>query len=129
MVSADRRLAVTQRLPGNADAPRMARDAAAQLIVRLGARAHKRADDIALAVSELASNAVVHGPAGEFELRLTGTPELIRVEVADLGTVAFSWPPVSHKGHHGLDLVGIFSDRSGSVHDPTTVAWCEFDLA
>ena len=125
---AERRLAVIRRLPTTVDAPRLARDAAADMLGRLGAVARRRANDVALSVSELVTNAVMHGPAGELELRLSGTPSLFRVEVADSGTEPFVWPATGSDAQHGLDLVGIFSDRAGS-HEPTTVAWCEFDLA
>jgi anti-sigma regulatory factor (Ser/Thr protein kinase) len=120
--------AVTRQLAANVDAPRFARDAAAEMIGRCGRMAAGRADDLALVVSELVTNAVVHGPDAEVGLRLTSTTSVIRVEVTDAGTKHFDWPAVDPVGHHGLDLVGRFSDRCGSSHDPTTVAWCELDL-
>jgi anti-sigma regulatory factor (Ser/Thr protein kinase) len=90
---------------------------------------HARAEDLALVVSELVTNAVVHGPAGELELRLEATPTMmLRVEVADGGTATFAWPADTVEGHWGLNLVNIFSDRSGVIRDPTTCVWCEFDL-
>jgi anti-sigma regulatory factor (Ser/Thr protein kinase) len=120
--------AVTRRLVANVDAPRLARAAAAEMVGRCGRLATGRADDLALVVSELVTNAVVHGPDADVELRMTSTTSMIRVEVSDAGTQPFDWPAVDAGGHHGLDLVGKFSDRSGSSHDPTTVAWCELDF-
>lgn len=119
--------AVTRRLAANIDAPRLGRDAAAEMIGRCGRIAAGRADDLALVVSELVTNAVIHGPDAEVELRLTSTTSMIRVEVIDTGTEPFDWPAVDRNGHHGLDLVGQFSNRSGLLYDPTAVAWCELD--
>lgn len=99
------------------------------MLRRLG-RGDERAEDVALIVSELVSNAVVHGPAGcDVKLRLTGNPSMIRIEVSDEGTAPFDWPRDSGDGGHwGLGLVRNFSDRSGLMFRPWTVAWCELDL-
>jgi anti-sigma regulatory factor (Ser/Thr protein kinase) len=88
----------------------------------------ERAEDIALIVSELVTNAVLHGPNGDLELRLQGSRTLLRIEVSDSGTTPFEWPPDSTDGHWGLNLVTIFSDRVGVVRDPSTCVWCELDL-
>ncbi|MDF5755565.1 ATP-binding protein [Spongiactinospora sp. TRM90649] len=53
-------------------------------------------DDTLLLLSEIATNAVAHsdsGPSGHITLRLTLTPESVRVEVADAGS-ATSVPAV-----------------------------------
>jgi anti-sigma regulatory factor (Ser/Thr protein kinase) len=126
-MSANRQKAATYRLPSDADAPRTARDAAAAMLSDLGC-GYARSEDLALVVSELVTNAVVHGVAGELELRLEGTPTMIRVEVADGGTAEFEWPPDSAAGHWGLNLVSIFSERSGVTREPSTCVWCELDL-
>jgi anti-sigma regulatory factor (Ser/Thr protein kinase) len=115
-------------LAANADAPRFARDAASEMLGRCGGAAGSRADDLALVVSELVTNAVVHGPGADLELRLTSTRSALRVEVIDAGTEPFAWPAADGNGHHGLDLVGKSSERSGLLYDPTAVAWCELDL-
>ena len=128
-MSVARPLADNRWLTANVDAPRLARDAAAEMLGRLGPAASARADDLALVVSELVTNAVLHGPVGDVELRLTGSPSMIRVEVHDSGTERFEWPAPGSNGHHGLDLVGMFSERAGAMHQPTTVAWCELDFA
>jgi anti-sigma regulatory factor (Ser/Thr protein kinase) len=110
------------------DAPRAGRRAAALVLARL-ANGRDRADDLALVVSELVTNAVVHGPDAEFELRLRASARVIRVEVNDQGTKPFEWP-VNRDGRlHGLDLVNLFSERCGVRRLPSTLAWCEFDLA
>ena len=117
-----------QLLPCNPDAPRTARGAAANMLAGLGCNG-ERADDLVLAVSELVANAVVHGSGPELELRLAGTAMMIRVEVGDQGTKAFVWHANGAPPHRGLSLVRLFSDRFGVVQRPTTLVWCEFDLA
>lgn len=118
---------VVHRLATDADAPRAARDAAAAMLGRLGC-GDARAEDLALVVSELVTNAVLHGSGGELELRLDGTPSTLRIEVSDGGTATFAWPPASPNGHWGLNLVSIFSDRAGVIREPSTCVWCELDL-
>ena len=127
-MSADRPIAVVRRIAADSDAPRIARDAAADVLQRLHC-GDERAEDLALVVSELVTNAVVHGPDVDVELSLTGTPAMVRVEVRDAGTTKFDWPEQPGNGHWGLGLVGIFSDRFGITRQPSTVVWCELDLA
>jgi anti-sigma regulatory factor (Ser/Thr protein kinase) len=127
-MSGNGQIAVSERIAGTEDAPRIARDAAAQLLGRLGC-GEQRADDVALIISELVTNAVVHGPHGrDVMVRMTGTEHLIRIEVSDEGTAAFEWPGDRLDGHWGLGLVREFADRSGLIFRPWTVAWCELDL-
>jgi anti-sigma regulatory factor (Ser/Thr protein kinase) len=128
MMSDSKPTVLVQRLPSTMDAPRAARDSAVELLHRLGAGA-ERADDLRLAVSELVTNAVVHGADTVLEMRLHATPRMMRVEVSDNGTKAFQWPADGSKGHRGLDLVRTFSERCGILRAPSTLVWCEFDLA
>jgi anti-sigma regulatory factor (Ser/Thr protein kinase) len=95
--------------------------------MRLG-NGEERSDDLALAVSELVTNAVVHGPAGDLTLRISCTATTIRVEVSDSGTEPFEWPEQPGDGHWGLGLVSMFCERVGVVRRPSTVVWCELDL-
>jgi anti-sigma regulatory factor (Ser/Thr protein kinase) len=118
---------VVQRLTADKDAPAAARAIAAEMFNSLR-NGRDRADDLALVVSELVTNAVVHGPPGDLQLKVTGTRLMIRVEVSDDGTASFEWPADGIDGHWGLGLVSIFSDRSGVTRRPWTVVWCEFDL-
>ena len=97
------------------------------MLLALGCGA-ERYDDLALVVSELVTNAVVHGPDDDLQLMLEGTPLMIRVEVSDRGTTPFEWPADTADGHWGLKLVSIFSDRAGVVREPATCVWCELDL-
>jgi anti-sigma regulatory factor (Ser/Thr protein kinase) len=127
-MSAERPLSVVQQLPADEDAPRTAREVAAELLAKLRA-GQARAEDLAIVVSELVSNAVVHAPGDNLTLRLVGTPSTIRVEVLDPGTAGFAWPePQDEGGHWGLGLVRRFSERAGVTSEPSTCVWCEIDL-
>ena len=125
-MSGEKQIALERRLAADDDAPRHARDLAAEMIDRLGAGT-ERSEDLALIVSELVTNALLHGE-GHVALRLHGSSRQIRVEVADDGTTAFAWPDPGRDGHWGLDLVGAFSERAGVVRTPATLVWCELDL-
>jgi anti-sigma regulatory factor (Ser/Thr protein kinase) len=130
-MSEERPLSVVRQFPADDDAPGNARDAAAELLSRLrvGKAGQARAGDLALVVSELVSNAVVHGPGEELELRLTWRPSTIRVEVTDAGRTDFDWPELhGGSGHWGLGLVKTFSERVGITRQPSTCVWCELDL-
>src|SRR4051794_19658474 len=129
-MSVIRPIAIVERFAADNDAPRAARRAGDEMINQLG-HGGDRAEDLALVISELVTNAVVHGPTGDLQLTLTGTPAMIRVEVGDDGTAAFDWPTNGHdgrNGHWGLEFVSIYSERSGVLRQPETVVWCELDL-
>ncbi|MEU5440629.1 ATP-binding protein [Streptomyces griseofuscus] len=93
----------------------------------------ERSADVLLCVSELVTNAVVHGvPPGRgcFLLRLRRDGTVVRVEVHDSGTGV---PQVAHpgldEGGRGLLLVSALSDKWGvGERNPGKIAWCEFAL-
>lgn len=92
-----------------------------------------RTDDVLLCVSELATNALLHGvPAGRgFLLRLLPYAESVRVEVHDSGggTPAVPEHEPDESGR-GLMLVGALADRWGAgERHPGKVVWCEFLIA
>jgi anti-sigma regulatory factor (Ser/Thr protein kinase) len=121
---------ITRTLPGDHDAPGAARVLTAALLQQIGPLSPERQADVTLAVSELVSNAVLHGPPGDVEFCLTATDDVIRIEVGDRGVVPFDLPhPVQSTGHWGLRLTQQFSDRCGIERLPSTLVWCEFDLA
>ncbi|WP_405729370.1 ATP-binding protein [Streptomyces sp. NBC_01537] len=69
-------------------------------------------------VAELAANAVTHGyvPGRSFEVRLTLTPRLLRIDVADARTESWPWPAAQPpsaevESGRGLLLVDALSDR------------------
>lgn len=87
-----------------------------------------RQDDVCLCVSELATNALLHGvpPGREFSLVLTGDGPLVRVEVRDSGGGS---PQVRDAeaddcGGRGLHLVMALADDFGvTPHPPGKTVW------
>ncbi|MFI7337703.1 ATP-binding protein [Streptomyces sp. NPDC050085] len=93
------------------------------------------ADDILLCVSELATNALVHGvpPGRGFLLRLLpyGDEGRARVEVHDSGGGVPAVPCADGdcEGGRGLMLVQAVADKWGvGERDPGKVVWCEVRL-
>ncbi|TVZ85947.1 ATP-binding protein [Streptomyces sp. BK340] len=92
----------------------------------------ERSDDVLLCVSELATNALLHGvPVGRgFVLRLTlHTDGALRVEVHDSGPGEVRAPDVSPESEHGrgLLLVAAVADKWGvGERNPGKIVWCEF---
>ncbi|MFC8128060.1 ATP-binding protein [Streptomyces sp. NPDC057302] len=94
-----------------------------------------RAYDITLCVSELATNALLHGvpPGRGFRLSLALSGDVLRVEVHDSGG---GWPRGGGEGDdadesgRGLLLVAALADKWGvEERDPGKVVWCEFTPA
>ncbi|THC42706.1 ATP-binding protein [Streptomyces sp. A1499] len=91
----------------------------------------ERADDVTLCVSELATNALLHGvpPGRGFRLHLSHTGGVLRVEVHDSGG---GWPRCggaedADESGRGLLLVAALSDKWGvTERDPGKVVWAEF---
>ncbi|MEU6374653.1 ATP-binding protein [Streptomyces sp. NPDC046909] len=96
----------------------------------------ERSDDVLLCVSELATNALLHGvPATRcFRLDLTLTADgVLLVEVADSGPGEIRIPDPApdpdpdSEGGRGLILVAALADNWGvRQRDPGKVVWCEF---
>lgn len=94
-----------------------------------------RADDVLLCVSELVTNALLHGvpPGRGFRVHLYLEPAdgVLRVEVHDSGDgevrpVAAD-PAPDAEGGRGLLLVSALADKWGvGERDPGKVVWCEF---
>lgn len=90
----------------------------------------RRRDDLLLCVSELSTNALLHGvPRGRhYRLRLLLFEGLVRVEVADSGG---GLPHVKERdaaaeGGRGLLLVAALAERWGvGPRLPGKVVWCE----
>ncbi|MFE5404403.1 ATP-binding protein [Streptomyces sp. NPDC056580] len=93
----------------------------------------RRAEDVTLCVSELATNALVHGvpPGRGFLLRLRYDGTVVRAEVHDSGTGA---PRIAEdaggdeaEGGRGLLLVSSVADKWGvGLRAPGKLVWCEF---
>uniref|UniRef100_A0AAU3GTZ1 ATP-binding protein n=1 Tax=Streptomyces sp. NBC_01401 TaxID=2903854 RepID=A0AAU3GTZ1_9ACTN len=91
-------------------------------------------DDVLLCVSELATNALVHGvpPGRGFRVQLTWGG-VLRIEVHDSGGGVVPEGPARHpllpdsEGGRGLTLVGALADAWGvGERDPGKIVWCEF---
>jgi anti-sigma regulatory factor (Ser/Thr protein kinase) len=79
-------------------------------------------EDAALMVSELVTNAVVHG-VGAIWLRIDAEGDTVRIEVADDGNVAVApSPDPGAQGGWGLRIVEQFADDWG-VLDGSTKVW------
>lgn len=99
-----------------------------------GVLARDRADDVLLCVSELATNALVHGvpPGRGFLLRMLPYADSVRVEVHDSGGGVPAVPEhAPDEGGRGLLLVGGLADKwgvgeRGPGPSPGKVVWCEF---
>ncbi|MFD7276441.1 ATP-binding protein [Streptomyces sp. NPDC059862] len=89
----------------------------------------ERAYDIVLCVSELATNALMHGvpPGRGFLLRLSYV-DGVRVEVHDSGDgVPHADAREPGEGGRGLLLVSELADKWGvGERDPGKLVWCEF---
>ena len=113
------------RLPRHDSAAGIAREA---LLHRLaGTLGKKRTDDLALVVSELVTNAVVHG-RGAITLRIRVGADRLYGEVIDEGG-GFE-REVRERGPNdltgrGLLIVDALSSRWG-IHEGTTHVWFEF---
>lgn len=98
-------------------------------LVYWGLSAWERADDVSLCVSELATNALLHGapPGRGFLLRVRYDGDVVRVEVHDSGGGEPCVSEVPDEGGRGLFLVGALADKWGvGQRDPGKVVWCEF---
>lgn len=91
-----------------------------------------RAYEISVCVSELATNALLHGvpPGRGFRLGLSLSGDVLRVEVHDSGG---GWPRVvggdegADESGRGLLLVAALADKWGVMaRDPGKIVWCEF---
>ncbi|MEU0273530.1 ATP-binding protein [Streptomyces sp. NPDC006307] len=110
---------------------RAARRFTAEALARWGIK--ERADDVVLCVSELATNALLHGvpPGRGYRLRLLRLVEdgPLRVEVHDSGdgTVLARQPDAGAESGRGLPLVAALADTWGvGERNPGKLVWCEF---
>lgn len=92
----------------------------------------ERSDDVLLCVSELATNALLHGvpPGRGFTLRLALDPDgTLRIEVHDSGGGEVQVPEQEPESEHGrgLLLLAALADKWGvGERNPGKVVWAEF---
>ncbi|MFG3102688.1 ATP-binding protein [Streptomyces sp. NPDC048182] len=92
----------------------------------------ERRDDVLLCVSELATNALLHGvpPGRGYLVRLALHADgVLRMEVHDSGPGELRTPEPSEddEGGRGLLLVAALSDKWGvGERNPGKIVWCEF---
>ena len=110
LVVAGNPLTFTATLPGEPSSVPVARR-----LVRGALPGCPRATDLMLAMTELASNAVLHsasGRGGTFTVRIRTAPQWARIDVADEGPAA--GPAVAGNGW-GLAIVADVTDRNGAT--------------
>lgn len=89
----------------------------------------ERAEDVLLCVSELATNALVHGvpPGPGFLLRVRYDGYGVRVEVHDSGDGVPRIADEADEGGRGLLLVAALADKWGvDERTPGKLVWAEF---
>lgn len=119
--------AVQIRLDRAAGAVPVARDAALAFRSLLP---DQRLDDLRLILSELVTNAVVHGDGPSVDLLLRADGPVVRGEVIDQGD-GFELPPLPTlhaPGGRGLAIVGALT-RTWGVERGSTHVWFELDAA
>ena len=117
----------TFQLTGGAEAPARAREI---VTVTIGVvLPEERAYQASLLTSEIVSNSVVHGRAGEedqIELALSWDVDRVRLEITDQGPgFEVTGPDPERPGGWGLALVETISDRWGIERNDRTRVWFE----
>ena len=101
--------------------PRSAAVARRLVLVHGTALSSRQRADAALLVSELVTNAVIHG-IGTISLRIDVEPDGLRVEVADEGEVEVAPSPTAGaRGGWGLRIVDLLADDWGVLKGSTKV--------
>jgi anti-sigma regulatory factor (Ser/Thr protein kinase) len=123
--------------------PRGARLARRLVAERLDAWGHPHtstaSETLTLITAELTANAVRHGhvPGRDFEVRLTSTGRVLRVEVSDTRTerlpiLSLDEPPGDAESGRGLLLVAALADEWGTmprVNAPGKTVWAVLALS
>jgi anti-sigma regulatory factor (Ser/Thr protein kinase) len=114
---------VELRLPENHSSLTLAREFTRRTLT--DRRYRGRHDHVLLVVSELVTNAVLHGD-GTAVLRLSGSPWRVRVEVADDSPVLPEPRVAGQDGGWGLHLVNRLAGHwEAARRDGGKVVWCE----
>jgi anti-sigma regulatory factor (Ser/Thr protein kinase) len=121
------RMEVTRDFPRRSDQAPKVRVFVRHTLTEWGVR---RAEDVVLIVSELFSNAVLHG-AGAVEVRLSRLAGRLRVEVLDEGTGGMPHVPTTLTAGtvtgRGLRIVDRLATEWGTTRDAAgrTAVWAE----
>ncbi|MFJ2769670.1 ATP-binding protein [Streptomyces sp. NPDC087300] len=121
-----------RRFPRAHGSARAARTFTSEVLTEWGVT--ERLEDIQLCVSELATNALLHGvpPGREFSLELVADGPPIRVKVRDSGGGHPRWErgELEGCGGRGLYLAQALSDDFGVTwHTPGKTVWLTFKTA
>ncbi|MER5751366.1 ATP-binding protein [Streptomyces sp. NPDC002088] len=106
-----------------------ARQFAYEALVGWGLAGTEVGDDVLLCVSELATNALVHGapPGRHFLVFLRCDGQVLRLEVHDSGPGEPRVADEADEGGRGLLLVAALADKWGvGERELGKVVWCEF---
>jgi len=90
----------------------------------------ERVNTVRLLISELVTNALRHGEAGEPVEVHASWNSMVRVEVIDHGdgfTPTGRTKPLEEPGGYGLVLVGTLADRWGVETEDCTTVWFELN--
>lgn len=110
---------VIRQLPRSSASARIARQVVDAHTTNLGSQQQR--DDATLLVSELVSNALLHG-TGEIWLQVDTEADGVRVEVSDKGNVSVAPSPTAGAhGGWGLRIVDEVSDDWGVLEGSTRV--------
>lgn len=135
IASAEERILARRTFPGQPGQVSVARRWLAQMIDGFAA-----SDDVLLACSELATNAIMHSasgqPGGQFTVRLAIRQDIVRIEVLDQGggwagrkeTLGYEDDQAENSGQcgRGLTIVAAITDAWGIAGDREgRTTWCE----
>jgi anti-sigma regulatory factor (Ser/Thr protein kinase) len=115
------------RFPRRADAVGPAREVAVAAVP--GGLSTRAASDLRLLVSELFTNALMHGTPGDIRMDISRAGGMVRVEVTDAGGSSTRAeqraPQLDGSGGFGLHVVEALASRWGADHGPPTRVWAE----
>lgn len=115
------------RFPRRADAVGPAREVAVAAVP--GGLSSRAASDLRLLVSELFTNALMHGAPGDIRMDVSREDGTVRIEVTDAGggpsRAAPRTPQLDGTGGFGLHVVEALASRWGTDHGPPTRVWAE----
>jgi anti-sigma regulatory factor (Ser/Thr protein kinase) len=118
----------TARIPGQPETLALAR----AWVLALLPEACPRADDVALVVSELATNAVLHSasgaPGGTVDVLVDIELDAVAVAVVDQGPALVPAMRPAGEGGHGLALVTELADAyEVTCTETSRTVWCRLD--